>query len=148
MDVNARLQTPSQRQWSLLIETGLSAVATDAPRALWSGAGTGHARGALLRAHPLLDRGIINAGVFGRTLTHGGAEWQWWRQLRKKPLRIAPAVFVDSARASRRLGGSDSGHVDAGVGCRVSVPGAGVLRLDLARGLDDRRTAFSIGLMR
>ncbi len=29
----------------------------DAPRALWSGAGTGHARPLLLRAHPLLDDG-------------------------------------------------------------------------------------------
>jgi hypothetical protein len=38
--------------------------------------------------------------------------------------------------------------VDAGAGIRVSLAGLGVLRVDLAHGLRDGRTAFSVGWQR
>jgi hypothetical protein len=125
---------------------GLDAAAAGSPLALWAGAGTGQGRDVLLRAHPLLDEGIIGDGVFGRRLAHGGAEWRRWLQLTGKPLRIAPAVFVDTARASAGLESSDRRwHSDAGAGLRLALPGAGVLRIDLARGLRDGSMAVSAG---
>jgi len=38
--------------------------------------------------------------------------------------------------------------VDAGAGIRLSLPGVGVLRLDLAHGLRDGRNALSIAWQR
>jgi len=42
-----------------------SYLASDAPLALWPGAGTGQGREGLLRAHPLIDDGVIHDAVFG-----------------------------------------------------------------------------------
>ncbi len=124
---------------------GAEAAADGAPLALWPGAGTGHGRDVLLRAHPLLDEGIIDDGVFGRRLAHGGAEWNRWLPARKL-LRIAPALFVDTARASAGLESSDRRwHVDVGAGLRIALPGAGAARIDLARGLRDGSMALSVG---
>ncbi|MDO8834847.1 MAG: C39 family peptidase, partial [Vicinamibacterales bacterium] len=50
--------------WSVVGEYGVASRM--APRALWYGAGTGHGRQALLRAHPLLDHGVVTGPVFGR----------------------------------------------------------------------------------
>ena len=38
---------------------GISSATSHAPLALWSGAGTGYGRAPLLRAHPLLDGGVV-----------------------------------------------------------------------------------------
>lgn len=125
---------------------GLDAAGDSAPLALWPGAGTGQGRYVLLRAHPLLDDGIIRDGVFGRRLIHGGVEWRRWIQPGARPWRLAPAAFVDVARASRGMPESDvRGQVDAGVGVRLGLPGAGVFRVDVARGLRDGATAVSVG---
>ncbi|OFW06781.1 MAG: hypothetical protein A3H96_14040 [Acidobacteria bacterium RIFCSPLOWO2_02_FULL_67_36] len=129
----------------LLARAGADTAGAGAPLALWSGAGTGQGREALLRAHPLLADGIITRGVFGRTLAYGSAEWQRWWHSPMRPLGVAPALFLDIARAWSRPDGFDRDHADLGAGLRIAVPGSGVLRLDFARGLDDRRTAFSIG---
>jgi outer membrane translocation and assembly module TamA len=97
----------------------------------------------------LLDGGIIDDGVFGRRLAHGGGEWRRWVQPAGKPLRIAPALFVDMARASAGLESSDYlWQTDVGVGVRVAVPGAAVVRIDVARGLRDGSMALSIGWTR
>lgn len=127
---------------------GFALAARAAPLALWSGAGTGQARDVLLRAHPLLDDGVIR-GVFGRRLTFAGAEWRHWLRPVFRTVQVAPAIFVDTARASRVPAFGDSrAHVDAGGGIRVAVPGAGVLRVDLARGLRDGEMALSFGWTR
>jgi hypothetical protein len=125
---------------------GFDMAGANAPLALWPGAGTGQGRSVLLRGHSLLTEGVIRDGVLGRRLAHGGAEWRHWLQPRRRPLRIAPALFVDLARASRGLASFDRrGHADAGAGIRVVMPGAGVLRLDVARGLRDGSMALSAG---
>ncbi len=125
---------------------GVEAAADDAPLALWPGAGTGQGRDVLLRAHPLLDGGVIDDGVFGRRLAHGGVEWRRWLQPGRKPLRIAPALFVDAARAFAGVESSDRRwHSDLGAGLRMALPGAGVVRIDVARGLRDGATALSVG---
>jgi hypothetical protein len=132
-----------------IARAGVETAGRAAPLSLWQGAGTGAGRDVLLRAHPLLDDGVVTSTVFGRTLAHGGTEWRRWSQLKGKPIRLAPAVFVDTARAWRGGQLADARwHMDIGAGLRVAVPGAGVLRVDLARGLRDGRTALSVGLTR
>ena len=100
----------------------------------------------------LLDHGIVGGESFGRQLLHGGVEARRWVQLSGKPVRLAPALFVDAARASHGLEAIDTidgrWQFDAGAGIRLAVPGSGVLRIDVAHGLRDGRTAFSIGWVR
>ncbi len=130
------------------LRAGLASAGSQAPLALWPGAGVGQGRDVLLRAHPLLHDGIIR-GVFGRRLSHGGVEWRYWRGSIFRTLRVAPAGFVDIARAGQVPAfGDDRTHMDAGVGVRMAVPGAGVMRIDVARGLRDGETSLSIGWTR
>ena len=117
--------------------------------ALWPGAGTGPGRDVLLRAHRMLDDGVIRAAVFGRSLAHGGVEARRWYTAGRRPLRVAVAGFVDVANAAGGIASSDVRlHADVGAGLRISLPGTGVLRLDLARGLRDGNTVLSIGWIR
>jgi hypothetical protein len=123
---------------------GYRAASESSPASVWPGADTGHARDVLLRAHPLLDDGIVTGGAFGRRLAFATVEAQRWTRVQRLPLRIAPAAFVDVARATRGLDGAGSPlQVDAGGGLRISLPGAGVMRVDLARGLRDGGTVLS-----
>jgi hypothetical protein len=132
-----------------LADTGARAVTHSSPLSIWPGADTGHARDILLRAHPLLDDGVIRGGVFGRRIVSGSGEVQRWLKPGKWPVRMAPAAFVDVARATRGLGSTaDRAQIDTGAGLRVSLPGMGVLRVDVAHGLRDGRTAVSLGWQR
>jgi hypothetical protein len=129
-----------------LVRGGIDSAGGGAPRALWAGAGTGQARETLLRAHPLLTDGVISHAVFGRRLLHGGGEWRRWTRPRRLRLRVAPAVFVDAARGFGGLPAGDTRtHTDVGAGLRIALPGAGVIRVDAARGLRDGQTALSVG---
>ena len=129
-----------------LVRAGIDAAGSEAPLALWAGAGTGPGRDILLRAHPLVVDGVVRDGVFGRRVTHGGLEWRRWLQPRGRLLRVAPALFVDTARASHPFSEGDTRrHLDAGAGVRIALPGAGIVRLDLAHGLRDGANAFSVG---
>ena len=135
----------NQASWRVV--AGIEAASVAAPFDLWPGAGTGHARAPLLRAHPLLDEGVVSGAVFGRQLAHGTVEYQ-------HPLRtlmgaaLSVAAFADTAVARRRLRGDDRSpvHTDVGAGIRLALPGtAGTLRADIARGLRDKRVVFSAG---
>ncbi|MDP3718856.1 MAG: C39 family peptidase [Acidobacteriota bacterium] len=121
-------------------------VSGAAPFALWPGAGTGHGRESLLRAHPLLDAGVVTGEAFGRRLAHASIEYRHplWRPAMA---RVGLAVFADAARAWHRLDGSSSRlHVDAGVGVRLALPGkGGAMRLDVARGMRDQQVVVSAG---
>jgi peptidase C39-like protein len=141
--------SPTNAGSVVLARAGGQLASGGSPASLWPGADTGHARDVLLRAHPLLDSGIIRGGVFGRRLVYGGTEWRRWIRPARSVVSVAPAVFVDLARATRGLASTDQrGHVDAGIGLRIALPGMGVLRLDLAHGLRDGATAFSVGFER
>ena len=130
-------------------DAGYRVVTGASPASVWPGADTGHARDVLLRAHPLLDDGVIRGGVFGRRLAFGSVEVQRWLKPGPRPVRVAAATFLDVARASRGLGTStDRTQTDAGVGLRLSLLGMGVLRVDLAHGLRDGRTALSVAWQR
>lgn len=129
--------------WHVL--AGATGVSPAAPFDLWPGAGLGLARAPLLRAHPLLDDGVVTGQVFGQRLLHGTVEYR--RPLRSTAAgQIAMAAFSDTARAWRTVAGEAAWHSDAGIGLRVSLPAdAGTLRLDLARGLRDGRHVLSAG---
>jgi hypothetical protein len=132
---------------SWLVQAGFESATTAAPFDLWPGAGTGHARSPLLRAHPLLDAGVVSGPVFGRRLAHGTVEYQHpLLTVQGGALRLA--AFTDTARAWRRIGGEDhpSRHADVGAGVRIALPGnEGTVRVDVARGLRDGRVALSAG---
>ncbi|MDO8679004.1 MAG: C39 family peptidase [Acidobacteriota bacterium] len=132
---------------SWTIVAGLEAASVAAPFDLWPGAGTGHARVPLLRAHPLLNEGVVSGPVLGRRLAHATIEY-------RHPLRtllgaaLSLAAFADTATARHRLRDDNRApiHVDVGTGVRLALPGAaGTLRADLARGLRDERVVFSAG---
>jgi hypothetical protein len=147
LSLNSEWRSRTQNEGRIWIaRAGGDIAASDAPLALWPGAGTGQGRDVLLRAHPLLDEGIIRDGAFGRRLIHGGVESRLWLQPARKPVRLAPAIFVDAARSSRGLEAvNQPWQFDAGAGIRFAIPGSGVLRIDVAHGLRDGRNALSIG---
>jgi len=139
--------TPGVSKPAWLVSANLTATSAAAPYDLWSGAGTGHARGPLLRAHPLLDQGVVNGDVFGRWLSQGTVEYQH-PILSGSAGAIRIAGFADTARAWRLIGGERSSplHTDIGAGVRVVLPGSGgTMRVDVARGLRDGRVVLSTG---
>jgi len=133
----------------LLARMGISTAGADAPLALWPAAGTGQRADVMLRAHPAVRSGRVDDAVFGRRLVHAGAEWRRWLHPIRRIVRIAPAAFVDVGRASRAGAFSDTRtQIDVGAGLRFVLPGAGVVGIDVGRGLRDGETALSIGWRR
>jgi len=150
-EARARWRSKSSLSGTVLVaDAGYERASASSPASLWPGADTGHARNVLLRAHPLLDDGVIEGGVFGRRMTFGSVEAQrWLRPSAHGLVRVAPAIFLDTARASRGLATTNQREqYDLGIGLRLTLPGTGVLRVDVARGLRDGRTALSFGLQR
>jgi predicted double-glycine peptidase len=142
------VSSPQPRRWRFRSAVGVDRVSDAAPLALWPGAGDGYARPALLRAHPMLDDGVIDArqSAFGRTLTYATAEAQRWFDRPLLP-QVGLAGFVDTARATRGVAGSSTAtHLDVGGGFRIRIPGAdGVLRVDVAHGIRDGANALTVG---
>lgn len=144
LSVSARSSAqPAGGAWHLV--AAATAVSGDAPLDLWPGAGLGMARAPLLRAHPLLDGGVVTGDVFGRRLLHSTVEYR--HPVRTTPLAtIALAAFSDTAQAWRTWRGDRAWHSDAGLGLRLVLPAdSGTLRLDVARGLRDGRHVLSAG---
>ena len=129
--------------WSAMTEISVASHA--APLALWQGAGTGQGRSGLLRAHPLLNDGVLTGPIFGREVAHGSIEYV--RPVKRtRAGGVAIAGFVDAARAWHRLNGLDTSplYVDAGIGLRVRGPGpGGAIRIDVAHGLRGGGTTVS-----
>lgn len=123
---------------------GLAWVGPGTPRTEWPGAGTGKARTALLRAHPLHEEGVIRGEAFGRALAHVSAELTFALP-RLGPLRPRLALFADVARPWETGGiGVPELQVDVGPGLAAGLPTAGDLRLDYGRGLRDGQDAITV----
>ena len=112
---------------------GAATGTADLPPLMWFSGDTGQTRETVLRAHPLVDDGRLRAEQMGRRLLSVSVEAQrWWSA---GLLQTAAAAFVDTARVADRLDGGPRGDVDAGVGLRIALPGAGTLHADVANGL-------------
>ena len=138
--------TSIQRGYVVTADIGAEQASEAAPLSVWPGAGDGHARVFLLRAHPLLHDGIIDGPVFGREIVYGNAQVERW--LDGRASRMALAAFVDTARASGRFFNVPGApfQVDAGVGLRFRVPlELGSFRVDYAHGLRDGENALTWG---
>lgn len=132
--------------WVAGAKGGVLLATPSAPRSIWPGAGTGSGRDVLLRAHPLLESGVIQGEVFGRIVAYGGVRGDAWWPI-APPLAFGLGVFVDAARAWKRSPATGPSEllIDAGVGLRLAGFGAaGELRIDAARGLTDGETALSL----
>jgi hypothetical protein len=117
-----------------------------APPALWPGAGTGRGRADLLRAHPLLEDGVLRGTTFGRSLWSAGFEVDY-RAWQLGPIRMGVACFIDAARPGDLPPGRPDVPtlVDAGLGIRLAGLGSeGDLSLDAAHGLTDGQSALSL----
>jgi hypothetical protein len=138
-------RSSSQSMGTVVVGTGgLSAVTASGPGDVWFAGDTGRARPFLLRAHPILSEGArFRTERLGRFLGSGSGELQrWWKV---GPFRAGGATFVDVARTARRVAGRAITDVDIGVGFRGAYPGKrGDLRVDMAKGLRDGATAFSV----
>jgi predicted double-glycine peptidase len=144
-DVRVLLRSSSRmRGLVVLSDGGVAAVTADAPPDLWPAGDTGRARPLLLRAHPLLGAGErFRTERLGRMFIHDSAEVQHWWTV--GPVGAGVAGFVDVGRTARRVFGDALNDVDVGAGLRAASPGrAGALRLDVARGLRDGKTALSV----
>ena len=146
-----RIGTDGRGGWGYLASAGAEHLSDAAPFATWSGAGEGRVRETLLRAHPLLAGGIIDArsgSAFGRSLLAASIEERRWLDRPQLP-RLGLAVFGDAARVSRSSGGTPTFNVDVGTGLRIRAPGwRTVLRIDVAHGLRDGRNAVTFGWTR
>jgi len=121
-----RWESSEIRRGGWLAGLGVAGASPGAPLALWPGAGTGHARTPLLRAHPLLDGGVLDGPAFGRRLIHVGIERQG-RPRSVGPVRLGWAVFVDGAKPWDTLGPNGVPWlVDGGWGCAWAAWAAGV----------------------
>ena len=125
---------------------GVEAAADRSPLAFWPGAGTGQGRDVLLRAHPLLDDGIIATGCSAAGSAHGGSSGADGCSRRANRFvslrrcswmsRVRPPVW------SRPTG---AGTPTWAQGIRIAVPGAGVAA-DRSRTRPARRAmALSVG---
>ena len=127
-------------------DVGAESASAAAPLSIWPGAGDGHARAFLLRAHPLLHDGIIDGPVFGRQIVYANGQVERWFDGLLS--RTAVAVFVDAASASGRfphMPGTPF-QVDAGAGLRFRMPlQLGTFRVDLAHGVRDGTNAMTWG---
>src|SRR5439155_6568525 len=98
---------PAGQRWDYRAMAVAERASADAPLALWSGAGEGRVREPLLRAHPLLAGGVVNAGPgspFGRTVVSTSIEGRRWLD-RPRLVQCAIATFADTARTSRSIAG-------------------------------------------
>ncbi len=134
-----------RRTVRILCRAGEAAASSNAPLLLWPNAGSGPVGTFLLRAHPLLDGGVVTGKGFARQLVHGGLEtqvWPWPRRL----LSLGFAAFVDGMRPGSPFErASAATQADFGAGLRLQLPGRNeLLRLDVARGARDGQMALGI----
>jgi tetratricopeptide (TPR) repeat protein len=144
---SARSRVTDGERPQLRLDLAYEAASARAPLALWPGAGTGLGRDLLLRAHPLVRDGIVDGRCFGREILRAGVEGEA-PAVRLGPVRLSPALFVDSVRVLAPLPGVSSRQtfVDLGAGLRVRIAGRrSTLRADIAIPWGSVRPRLSVG---
>jgi hypothetical protein len=138
------LRSSDRQQGTVFIARAGGATTTVAtPPDLWFAGDTGNVRQALLRAHPIVDDGMLQSDRLGRRIAYlSGEARQWWTV--RSLIHIGAAAFADAARVDRQAVAEMRSDVDVGGGLRVALPGLnGLFRLDIGKGLRDGATAFS-----
>jgi hypothetical protein len=132
--------------WSA--RAGIDLAVVEAPIGLWPVANGDVPEAIPLRAHPFNSNNRLPTGTTGRRLVHGGVALD--QPVYRTPLlTLALGTFVDAVHVEQRLsGGGDRFIADIGGGLRIGIlDGAlGVLRIDLATGLNDDVTALTVGM--
>jgi hypothetical protein len=144
ISASVRLRSRDDNLGRVFIVRGGGAFATEStPADLWFAGDTGSVRPSLLRAHPIVDDGMLRSDRLGRRIAHVSGEMrQWWTV--KSFVHIGAAAFVDAAHVQQRAEPDGREDVDVGGGLRLSLPGLdGVFRLDVGKGLRDGSTAVS-----
>jgi hypothetical protein len=127
--LRSSVRSGAERPWAR-IDARYDLASADAPRALWSGAGTGTGRSFFLRARPLLRDGVIEGPAFGRKVVGGSAQAEAPIAF-LGPARLTGAVFVDVAKVLAPT--RPAAAVDIGIGFRVQPPGwRSAVRVDVA----------------
>lgn len=162
----AKYKSSNRREGLVFVSSVGAGVAGDAlPLESWFAGDSGNARpGPVpLRAHGLVnEHRFFRTEQMGRTIVHGSGEGRSWFALGPPPaptdkprtgiaaltkgLTLGIAVFLDTARVSRRLYPGDRGDVDLGTGLRVGLPGGrGSVRMDYGRGVLHEANRLSFG---
>jgi predicted double-glycine peptidase len=120
---------------------------SEAPLALWPGAGRGPGRPLLLRASRLLTRGEVTGEAFGRGLLHGTAEVEV-RAGDRGVFRLGLAAFADWAKPwdTFRTPGASEDLFALGGGVRLRTSSA-AFRIDLAKQPGTKGVVFSAGVI-
>ncbi len=133
--------------WSTRV--GVDLVSQRTPLGLWPVASGDLDWAIPLRAHPRTSGGMLPGATAGRSMIHGGLSGDHPVR-RAGPFTLAVGLFLDGAEIFSPADGSgrDRFYLDAGGGIRIGILDGhlGVVRVDLATGLTDRRTAITVGL--
>jgi hypothetical protein len=131
---------------TLFVDVNAASASDRSPLDVWPGAGTGNGRRILLRAHPLLEDGVVRSAAFGRQVAQSSAEWRHPLPVVAKvpSLRLQLAGFVDAARAWNGPDTRNRVLVDTGIGLRATLSGQGGVRFDYAHGMTDGANAVSV----
>ena len=137
------LSNHERRGRTFIVRAGGGTATSATPADLWFAGDTGTVRPALLRAHPIVDDGMLQSERLGRGIAHvSGETRQWWTI--RSVIQIGAGLFVDAVRIERRAAEDGRGDVDVGGGLRLGFPGLdGVFRFDIGKGLRDGNTAVS-----
>jgi len=163
----AKYSSSNRREGLVFVASAGAGVASDGlPIESWFAGDSGNARPGpvLLRAHGLVeDSRYFRTDMMGRTIVHGSGEGQYWfsrfgsTAANSKPvgtgglaalrqdLHFGVAVFLDSARVTRRLLPGDRDDVDIGTGLRIGLGRRGSVRADFGHGLIHDDNKFSFG---
>ena len=98
-----------------------------------------------LRAHRQAEDGVLGTMPLSRTILLGNLEWRR-RLVSAGGVQAGLVTFYDGARVGGAEGGDSNRFNDVGLGLRLALPGATILRLDWGHGLGDGRDAVFFGL--
>ncbi len=133
--------------WSARV--GMDLVSDRTPVGIWPVASGDIARAIPLRAHPRTSEDLLPGSTAGRRMLHGGLSGDH-PMYHVGPFLLAAGLFLDAAEIVHPASGASGErfYLDAGGGFRIAILDGqlGVVRIDLATGLTDRRTALTIGL--
>jgi hypothetical protein len=161
----AKYRSSNRLEGLVFVSSAGAGLASDGlPVESWFAGDSGNARpGPVpLRGHGLVqDSRYFRTEQMGRGIIHGSGEGQYWFRPGAaragdptatksglggmlQDMRMGVAVFLDSARVTRRLYSGDRNDVDIGAGFRLSLGGRGALRMDYGHGLINADNKFSV----